>query len=55
MVQITVKRRNNEPFFKVNTGLGNLWYDFGVGKGGNIIASKEILTSDSLPYLLKPG
>ena len=32
----------------------NLWYDFGAGKGGNIIAlAKELYFSDSLPYLLK--
>jgi len=31
----------------------NLWYDFGAGKGGNIIAlAKELYCSDSLPYLL---
>ena len=36
MVQITVKEEH-EPSFKVNTDR-NLWYDFGAGKGGNIIA-----------------
>ena len=53
MVQITVKEEH-EPSFKVNTDR-NLWYDFGAGKGGNIIAlAKELYCSDSLPYLLKP-
>lgn len=32
----------------------NLWYDFGAGKGGNIIAlAQELYASDSLPYLLE--
>lgn len=45
-------REEHEPSFKVNTDR-NLWYDFGVGKGGNIIAlAKELYCSDSLPYLL---
>ena len=30
-------REEHEPSFKVNTDR-NLWYDFGAGKGGNIIA-----------------
>ena len=29
-------REEHEPSFKVNTDR-NLWYDFGAGKGGNII------------------
>lgn len=45
-------REEQEPSFKVNTDR-NLWYDFGVGKGGNIIAlAQELYASDSLPYLL---
>lgn len=45
-------REEHEPSFKVNTDR-NLWYDFGAGKGGNIIAlAKELYCSDSLPYLL---
>ena len=45
-------REEHEPSFKVNTDR-NLWYDFGGGKGGNIIAlAKELYCSDSLPYLL---
>ena len=47
-------REEHEPSFKVNTDR-NLWYDFGAGKGGNIIAlAKELYCSDSLPYLFKP-
>ena len=46
-------RDEQEPSFKVNTGR-NLWYDFGVGRGGNIIAlARELYASDSLPYLLE--
>ena len=46
-------REEHEASFKVNTDR-NLWYDFGAGKGGNIIAlAKELYVSDSLPYLLK--
>lgn len=42
-----------EPSFKVNTER-NLWYDFGAGRGGNIIAlAQELYASDSLPYLLE--
>ena len=46
-------RDEGEPSFKVNTGR-NLWYDFGAGRGGNIIAlARELYASDSLPYLLE--
>ena len=46
-------RDEREPSFKVNTGR-NLWYDFGAGRGGNIIAlARELYASDSLPYLLE--
>lgn len=45
-------REEHDPSFKVNTDR-NLWYDFGAGKGGNIIAlAQELHASDSLPYLL---
>ncbi len=45
-------REEHDPSFKVNTDR-NLWYDFGAGKGGNIIAlAQELQASDSLPYLL---
>ena len=46
-------RNEDEPSFKVNTER-NLWYDFGAGRGGNIIAlAQELYASDSLPYLLE--
>ena len=46
-------RDEQEPSFKVNTER-NLWYDFGAGRGGNIIAlARELYASDSLPYLLE--
>ena len=46
-------RQEHEPSFKVNTDR-NLWYDFGAGKGGNLIAlAQELYASDSLPYLLE--
>lgn len=46
-------RDEGEPSFKVNTER-NLWYDFGAGRGGNIIAlAQELYASDSLPYLLE--
>ena len=46
-------RDEQEPSFKVNTER-NLWYDFGAGKGGNIIAlASELYRSDNVPYLLE--
>lgn len=46
-------REEKEPSFKVNTDL-NLWFDFGLGKGGNILSlAKELYSTDSLPYLLE--
>ena len=45
-------REETEASFKVNTEL-NQWYDFGLGKGGNIIAlAEELYASDYVPYLL---
>ena len=45
-------RNESEASFKVNTTM-NSWFDFGVGKGGNIITLASYLyASDSLPYLL---
>ena len=38
-------REETDASFKVNTEL-NKWYDFGLGKGGNIIA----LAAELLPY-----
>ena len=45
-------REETEASFKVNTEL-NRWYDFGIGKGGNIIAlASELYRSDNVQYLL---
>lgn len=45
-------RAEKEPSFKVNLDR-NLWYDFGMGKGGNIIAlAQELYQSTDIPYLL---
>lgn len=45
-------REEHEASFKVNIER-NLWYDYGAGKGGNIIAlAQELFCSDHLPYLL---
>lgn len=45
-------RQETEASFKVNTEL-NRWFDFGLGKGGNIIAlAQELYCSDHIPYLL---
>ena len=45
-------RDEQEPSFKVNMER-NLWYDFGAGRGGNIIAlARELYASDSLRSLL---
>ncbi len=42
-------REEAEASFKVNTEL-NQWYDFGIGKGGNIIAlAQELYFSDHVP------
>ena len=46
-------REEAEASFKINTEL-NMWYDFGIGKGGNIIAlAQELYSSDHVPYLLR--
>ncbi len=46
-------REETEASFKVNTEL-NQWYDFGIGKGGNIIAlAEELYRTDNVPYLLE--
>ena len=45
-------RNESEASFKVNTTL-NSWFDFGMGKGGNIITLASYLyATDNLPYLL---
>lgn len=46
-------REETEASFKVNIER-NQWYDFALGKGGNIIAlAQELYCSDHVPYLLK--
>ncbi len=46
-------RQETEASFKVNTDR-NLWYDYGLGKGGNIITlAQELYFSDHVPYLLR--
>lgn len=46
-------REENDPSFKVNTEREQ-WYDFGLGKGGNIIAlAAHLYTTDSVPHILK--
>lgn len=46
-------REETEASFKVNTER-NQWYDFALGKGGNIIAlAQELYCSDYVPYLLQ--
>jgi hypothetical protein len=45
-------REEKDASFKVNTDR-NLWFDYGLGKGGNIIAlAEELYASDYMPYLL---
>ena len=46
-------RQEQTPSFKVETTL-NCWYDFGVGKGGNIIdLAAELYQSTDLLYLMR--
>ncbi|MBE7398668.1 toprim domain-containing protein [Bacteroides fragilis] len=46
-------RQETEASFKVNTEL-NQWFDFGLGKGGNILAlAKELYQDDYVPTLLE--
>ena len=46
-------REETDASFKVNTELEK-WYDFGIGKGGNIIAlAAELYHSGNVAYLLK--
>lgn len=45
-------RNESEASFKVNTAI-NCWFDFGMGRGGNIIdLAAHLYASDCLPYLL---
>ena len=46
-------RQENHASFKVDTER-NQWYDFGIGKGGNIIDLAELLyNSSDVPYLIR--
>ena len=46
-------RNETDASFKVNTEL-NQWYDFGIGKGGNIIAlAAELYHNENVAYLLE--
>lgn len=46
-------REETDASFKVNTELEK-WYDFGIGKGGNILAlAAELYYSEDVAYLLK--
>ena len=46
-------REENEPSFKVNTEREQ-WFDFGLGKGGNIIAlAAHLYATESVSYILK--
>ena len=46
-------RQEQTPSFKVETAL-NCWYDFGIGKGGNIIdLAAELYQSTDLRYLMR--
>ena len=46
-------RTEHHASFKVNTDL-NQWYDFGIGKGGNIIAlAEELYKSSDVSYLIR--
>lgn len=46
-------RQEQTPSFKVDTAL-NCWYDFGIGKGGNIIdLATDLYQSTDLRYLMR--
>lgn len=46
-------RQEHTPSFKIETSL-NCWYDFGIGKGGNIIGlAGEIYQSTDMRYLIR--
>lgn len=46
-------RQEQTPSFKVDTAL-NCWYDFGIGKGGNIIdLATELYQTTDLRYLMR--
>ena len=46
LMYLSPLRTEKHASFKINTEL-NLWYDFGIGKGGNIIDLAELLYNSS--------
>lgn len=53
LMYLSPLRVEKHASFKVNTEL-NKWYDFGIGRGGNIIALAELLyNSSDVPYLIR--
>ena len=52
LMYLSPLRTEKHASFKVNTEL-NLWYDFGIGRGGNIIELAELLyNSSDVSYLI---
>ena len=52
LMYLSPLRMEKHASFKVNTEL-NLWYDFGIGRGGNIIDLAELLyNSSDVSYLI---
>ncbi len=52
LMYLSPLRTEKHASFKVNTEL-NLWYDFGIGRGGNIIDLAELLyNSSDVSYLI---
>ena len=52
LMYLSPLRTEKHASFKVNTEL-NLWYDFGIGRGGNIIGLAELLyNSSDVSYLI---
>ena len=53
LMYLSPLRTEKHASFKVNTKL-NLWYDFGIGRGGNIIDLAELLyNSSDVSYLIR--
>ena len=52
LMYLSPLRTEKHASFKINTEL-NLWYDFGIGRGGNIIDLAELLyNSSDVSYLI---
>ena len=53
LMYLSPLRKEKHASFKINTEL-NLWYDFGIGRGGNIIDLAELLyNSSDVSYLIR--